>query len=577
MGKYISPETIEKILERVDIVEIISDYLPLRKRGKNFVTLCPFHPEKKPSFNVSRERQIFHCFGCGKGGDVFTFLMEWEKISYPEAVKTLGERVGVPVSWEESHKVSLKERLYQINQKIAEFFHRKLKEKKEVLDYLRKRKINSESIEKFKLGYAPSVGETFSFLRKEKFSGKDLETLGLLREGLPYFQKRLIFPIFNPQGKVLGFGGRTLDETLPKYLNSSQSPLFEKGSILYGIHLSRQEILRKREVILVEGYTDLLLLYQEGIKNVVASLGTSLTQNQARILKRHSDRVLIAYDADSAGTAATLRGIDLLLEKELEVKIIPLPPNSDPAEIVTREGRDAFLHLKEKAMQYFDFRLEGEIKKYPHPGGREKLEIIKNLHPTFLKVPSFLEQNEFIRKIGKRLGLEETLVRKELGRLKKKKTPSPSPTFLGKRKEEDFEKMLLHFILTRGEEVLQVVREKWNADKFSHPQIREVVRVLLSSPQPVSPSSLISLVGEECAPLVSSCLLSPDPFPLNDPQKEVLELIKKLEKLRKKNQGREILERIKRVEKEGEREEAKKYLEDFLSLKKKLERGEFYG
>ncbi|MEA3485416.1 MAG: DNA primase, partial [Candidatus Aerophobetes bacterium] len=279
MGGYISDEIINKISEQADIVQIISEYLPLKKAGKNYKALCPFHEERTPSFMVSGEKQLFHCFGCGVGGNVFTFLMKWEKISFPEAVKILGEKLGISVSIDEEKKGGIpREKFYQINESVVNFFQRELRENKAAQDYLKGRGFTEETLDTWKLGYAPHSRVFLSFCKEKGFSFESLKDLGLLsqREGdwYAYFRDRIIFPIFTPQGKVCGFGGRVLGDGLPKYLNSPQSPLFDKGRILYGLNFSKEAIGKEKAAVLVEGYTDAVTLYQGGMRNVVASLGT---------------------------------------------------------------------------------------------------------------------------------------------------------------------------------------------------------------------------------------------------------------------------------------------------------------
>jgi len=300
MAGYISDEIINKISEQTDIVEVISEYLPLKKAGKNYKALCPFHEERTPSFIVSPEKQLFHCFGCGVGGNVFTFLMKWEKISFPEAVRMLGEKLGIPISVEEEKGEVSKEEFYQINESVANFFQGELRKNKVAQDYLKRRGFSEKTLDTWKVGYAPASRVFLSFCKKKGISLERLRDLGLLSLGkedwYAYFRERIVFPIFTPQGRICGFGGRVLDSSSPKYLNSPQSPVFDKGRVLYGLNFSKEAIGKEKAVVLVEGYTDAITLYQGGIRNVVASLGTSLTVSQARLIKRYADEVFIAYD-----------------------------------------------------------------------------------------------------------------------------------------------------------------------------------------------------------------------------------------------------------------------------------------
>ncbi len=333
-----SSDLLEEIRNHCDIVNIISEYVHLKPAGKGFRGLCPFHEEKTPSFMVSPEKQLFHCFGCGEGGNVYNFIMKYEKVSFFEAVKMLAKKSGVSLPANEEKENILyrkKERLSKLNNLVANYYREGLfrtPQGEKILNYLKKRGINDSTIEKYKLGYASAGWDVLTdFLNKKGYSYEDLIKVGLIKKSktegkfLDYFRNRIIFPIFDLQGRIIGFGGRVLDDSLPKYINSPETLIYNKGSNLYSLNFAKEDIRKNNSAIIVEGYTDVLITQQYGFNNVVASLGTALTIKQIELIKRFTDTVLIAYDADSAGNMATLRSLDLLVKSGLEVKVIDLP------------------------------------------------------------------------------------------------------------------------------------------------------------------------------------------------------------------------------------------------------------
>jgi len=578
MSTYISDGIIEKISERADIVEVISEYIPLKKAGKNYKALCPFHEERTPSFIVSPEKQLFHCFGCGVGGNVFSFIMKWEKVSFPEAVKMLGEKVGISVdtsSGEENGGISRRE-FYQINETVLCFFKRCLKENKRARDYLKIRGMKEEVQSLFKIGYAPLSADFIEFCKEEKLSFENLEKIGLLlpsQKGkgyYAYFRERVIFPIFTPEGKVCGFGGRVLDDRhSPKYLNSPQSSVFDKGRNLYGLNFAKEFIKREKSVILVEGYTDLIFLYQAGIGNVVASLGTSLTPPQVRLIKRWTNKVFVTYDQDKAGISATLRGIDLLLEADLEIRIVDLPEGMDPAEVIEKKGKDFFIEKLREAKEYFDWRINLEICRKPSLTVDDKIEIVNSLFDTLIKVKSLIKIKELISGMARWLDLNESLLEMEFEKFKGKEKVTIPPEFLKKQEARiETEKMLLQLMLN-DEEILKIVKEKWNIEDFVNSSYRKIAEeaIFLAEKKELSISGLInSLKDEKLSSVVSSLYLENIPLENSVREQAVLDYIKFLQKKKDGIEREEVLKKAVESEKCGDEESAKKWWMKYNSL-----------
>ena len=362
----IPDELIDTIREQADIVDLVSDFVTLKKSGKNYQGLCPFHNEKTPSFSVNPERQIFHCFGCGKGGNVFKFLMEHEKVTFVEAVHHIANRlhITIPETARDREVSSEAENLARVTQFAAKFFHEQLlscHETAPVRQYVVQRGLTNTTVHTFMLGYAPDSWDTLlNAARKKDISPDWMEKAGLAKtNGDRYydaFRNRLMFPIFSPSGRVVGFGGRALsDEDQPKYLNSPESPIYHKSSVAYGLYQTRDAIRRDGRVIIVEGYMDLISLYQNGIETVAATCGTALTSDHARLLARYAQQAFLAYDADEAGARAAVRGLEPLVESGLWTRIVQFPKGDDPDTYVKAHGTDGFMAQVKQASSIADF------------------------------------------------------------------------------------------------------------------------------------------------------------------------------------------------------------------------------
>jgi len=430
----IPQEKIAQIRDATDIIDLISAYTTLRKRGKNYVGLCPFHSEKTPSFTVSPEKQVYHCFGCGAGGNLFTFVMEHEKVSFAEAVRYLAERVGIslPAPSPEAEAAATEvEGLYNILRLSARFFYDNLMntpEGKFALDYLHHRGFSDETIRKFGLGYAPRGWESLvQFARSEGMKLEDLEKAGLVRKREDgsyhdYFRGRAMFPIFSTSGRVIGFGARKLyeDDQLAKYINSPETSVYNKGRVLYGLFQAKNAIIDQDVAILVEGYVDAISVFQAGIRNVVSSSGTALTEDQIRLVGRYAKNIILVYDADSAGSQAMMRGLDLVIEGGLDVRIAELPPGHDPDSYVMKFGGDEFRQLLERAVSFIDFKAHTFQRqgKFESPEGQA--EALRSIVQTIAKMKDELKQNFYIKEVAERYKIYESILYRELEKWKPK-------------------------------------------------------------------------------------------------------------------------------------------------------------
>lgn len=431
----IPQELLQEIEQRIDIVEFISGYIPLKKRGSNYMACCPFHREKTPSFSVSPSRQIFHCFGCGKGGGIIKFMMEYEKLEFMEAVESLAKRAGVelPKTQYSSGSGTKTSSYYEVNAKACEFYHKQLFTHKEALQYLHDRNIDTSTIEKFKLGFAPiGPAALVDTLRRENVPLKTLDTVRLLypaRDGgyIDLFRNRLMIPIFDAKANVIGFGARTLkDKETPKYINSPETPLYSKRSVLYGLNFAKESIIKEDYVIIVEGYFDMMTLFTQGMRNTVASSGTAFTEEQIRLLRRYTHHVVLVYDADEAGILANLRGVDLLLEHDMDVKVIALPAGFDPDSFVRTHGAAAFSKLVEQADSFFDYKLKVVRQQYGGKSPQERSKILHEMLTTCKRINNQLLQAEYIKILAERFSMKEELLRQYLDDLENHGTETVS-------------------------------------------------------------------------------------------------------------------------------------------------------
>ncbi len=426
----ISESKIEEIRNSISIVDVISEYVQLRKRGKNFVGLCPFHNEKTPSFTVTEEKQIFHCFGCHTGGNVFKFLMEYKKISFIEAVQEIAEQQGIEISYDDegySEKQSEQEILYDINTEAARYFLNNLlndQEGEAAREYFKNRNLKIQTIRAFGLGYTINGYENLvNFLKEKSIDLERALQLGLIgqyKDGRIYdkLPGRIIFPIFSPNGRVVAFAGRKLreEDTGGKYINSPESLIYVKGRILYGLSHAKDDIRKLDKAIIVEGYMDLISLYQAGIKNVVAVSGTALTDDQAQLLSRYTKNVVLLFDADAAGIKASMRSIEILLKRNFDVKISTLPKDEDPDSYVNKFGREAFEEIIKRAENFLEYQTSYYESQEMFDDPTKMAEAIRELVKPIALVDDELKRSLLIRNISRKFNLREKLLESELSK-----------------------------------------------------------------------------------------------------------------------------------------------------------------
>lgn len=426
---------IQRIKDSLPIEQVIGAYVPLKKKGRSFWACCPFHQEKTPSFSVSPDKGFYHCFGCNESGDIVSFVEKMDNITFPEAIEKLAEiaRIEIPqkeMTYEEKKKAELSKQIYDVTELASIYFHNCLTKTdigKEGYEYFLKRHLSDEIIKKFKLGFAPPEWHRLysDFTSKKKISPEILQIAGLVgyKNGKHYdiFRNRCMFPILNLKGKTVAFGGRVMDDSLPKYLNSPESVIFNKRRLLFALYQALPEIREKRQAIMVEGYMDAISLHAHGITNVVASLGTAFTIEQARLLKRYADELIFNYDMDAAGQNATKRALEIAGNVGLKLRVVRLGDGKDPDEFINAHGREAYLESVAQAQPATDYLFSAALKRYDSNTLEGQQKILADMFDVLLAKGNSFYFNSFIVKMARRMQMDEGLIRSEALRYARKK------------------------------------------------------------------------------------------------------------------------------------------------------------
>lgn len=521
---------VEEIKTNTDIVDLISGYVQLRKRGRNFIGLCPFHNEKTPSFTVSPDKQIYHCFGCHAGGNVYRFLMEYKNISFVESVQELAENLGIKLEENAAPNMEEKsefEELYEINVIAAKFFSDNLLKnpKGEIArNYFKNRKIKEQSNKTFGLGFAlPEWDMLLNHLKEKKVNLSQAKDIGLIdaRDNGNYYDKyrgRTMFPIFSPNGRVIGFGGRVMnpEEKTAKYINSPESKIYSKRKTLYGLYHSKEEIRRLDKAVLVEGYMDVISLFQNGVKNVVASSGTALTEEQVLLLSRFTKNIVVNFDSDIAGQKAATRSIEVLLKNGFDVKLITLPNGEDPDSYINNFGLEEFNKQVLDAKEFLEFQTEQFYSSGAFNDSKKSADAIRELVKYVALIDDELKRNILVKSISKKFNLREKLIEKELDNVlelneKKeskneirieKKNAANSSLITGETKTSSsfqFEKELTKLMLEGNEEIIESILDYIHPNDFKNKTFNEIALAIEISYHKgnISTSSIIESINDE--------------------------------------------------------------------------------
>lgn len=493
-------EAKEEVRKAADIVELIGQYVQLKKAGQNYVGLCPFHSERSPSFTVNQNKQIYHCFGCGRGGDVFSFWMEYHNLSFPQSLEDLAERYNITLPQRrdvaaERKKAELKEQLFRINELACTYFHEVLLKSakgKPGRDYFSRRHISQETIKSFKLGYTLNRWDGLTnYMSSKGCSLERVAQAGLIvgkKDGTYYdrFRNRILFPIFDLNLHIIGFGGRVLDDTLPKYINTPETPIYHKGACLYGLDSAYKDIREKGLAILVEGYMDVLALRQHGISNVVATLGTALTGDQVRRLKGYTRDLVVLFDPDDAGRVAALKSFPLCLNEGVTARVLVLPQGQDPDSYIHARGPDAFMELLEGAIPIFDFYLSQALAHMDR-GVDGKIKVLNEALPIFLELDQGATRFLYVKQFSENTGIDEGIVWEELRRWVKGQGKGGRPSLKAQDPARDprkygsdiqFLNLLVHYPKT-----IDIFRDQEWELIVSDPHIVNIIKILMERVQ----------------------------------------------------------------------------------------------
>lgn len=589
----ISDEIIEKIKDENDIVGVISETVKLKRSGRYLIGLCPFHHEKTPSFTVTPDKQIYKCFGCGEAGNVINFVMKTRNLSYFEALELLAERanIDINVNSEGVQKAKdLNEKLYKMNVEAARYFFSQLRHSQKAYKYLSGRGITEQTINRFGLGFAPEGwNNLINYLRKKGYSELDMLSAGLISKSekkqnsfYDRFRNRVIFPVFDNRGRVIGFGGRVLDDSKPKYLNSPETNIFKKGMNLYAINFAIKN-LKERQLIIVEGYMDCISLHQHGITNVVASLGTALTQNQAKLLKKYADKIIISYDADFAGQTATLRGLEILRNEGFDVRVIKVPKGKDPDEFIRSNGKEAFLKLIEEAMPLINYRIKraGDGVEFNNP--EMLISYAKNI-ASILAELNPVEKDIYIKQISEETGIKEQalfdLLRGEI----QKNVNSSSEMYI----QDEFgqklylepayikaERNLLKMMLLR-EEAYEYINEFFTEEDFilkSHKKIFNLITECINKTD-IEKYKYIEIKCDDIESSKEWIKIQEIILECEDEnyKKLIIDYIKEIKKFKLEETKKIVMNKIKKYEAEGNLEESLKLAGELVKIQHEIGR-----
>ena len=459
MVRY-SEELIEEIRNSNDIVDVISQYVILKRSGRNFFGLCPFHKEKSPSFSVSPDKQIFHCFGCGVGGNVIHFVSKIESLDFRETLELLANRANIPLptldnSYQDNKRAILKSKVYEINEITAKFYHENLYRptSKEAQEYIKKRKLDNKTLKSFLIGYSGNFDELYRLLKQKGYTEEEILASSLVNRNengrfIDRFRRRLMIPIQDATGKFIAFGGRVLDDSKPKYINSPENIVYSKGRNLFGLNIAKKGDTKK--IIIVEGYMDAISLYQRGITNVVASLGTALTEQQGRLLRKHSEQVIIGYDADGAGQAATLRGMEILQNMGCDIRVLQIYGAKDPDEFIIKYGHEILKKCVESAISLVEFKVKILKQNLNIDNVNDKIKFLNEIAKILSKVDNNIEKEVYIDKISSEYGISKEAIYGEVNKLiyskssdKKVLERAPIKSYIKKQETEKVEESIL--------------------------------------------------------------------------------------------------------------------------------------
>ena len=571
-----SDELIEEVRQSNDVVDIISQYVHLTRKGRNYFGLCPFHNEKSPSFSVSPDRQIFHCFGCGVGGNVYTFLMKIEGITFKESLEQLAERANIQLPTLQSNadtaKEELKAKVYKVNEFAAEFYHQNLYKPtaKIAQEYVKQRKMNRETLESYRIGFSGKFDELYKALKAQGFGEQEILESGLVNKNdngtyIDRYRNRLMFPICDVRGKVIAFGGRVLDDSKPKYINSPENIVYSKGRHLFGLNVAKKDSTKK--IIIVEGYMDVISLHQRGITNVVGALGTALTEQQGWLLRKTTEQVVLGFDADGAGQTAVARSMEILQKMGCDMRVLQIEGAKDPDEFIVKFGEGRFKLAVDNAISLVEFKVKNLKKELNLENTGDKIKFLNEIAKILSKVENTMEREIYIEKIAKGYNISKEALFAEINKLiyagtKGEKVLQSKKVEVRQVKQEEKneidedlkrrENTIIALLLDANTNVFQKIKERIKPEDFKD-EINQKIAIQLYAElekQDSNINRLLDSFDEETQNHITMVMATD--YEIEDTEKAVDDILQKYERERLDYRKREILKQLD-LEKDGEK------------------------
>lgn len=588
MARY-SDEIIDDVRQSNDIVDVISQYVRLKRSGRNYFGLCPFHNEKSPSFSVSPEKQIFHCFGCGVGGNVYTFLTKIEGINFIEAIQLLAERANIQLPTLEnnidSQKEALKAKVYKVNEFTAQYYHENLykPESKIAQEYIKKRKLSNETLKLFQIGFSGKFDELYKELKRQGFEDREILESGLVNKNekgqyIDRYRNRLMFPICDARGRVIAFGGRVLDDSKPKYINSPENIVYSKGKHLYGLNVAKKYDIKKR-LLIVEGYMDVVSLHQREIHNVVASLGTALTQQQGYLLRNNTEQIILSYDSDEAGQTAKIRAMEILQNMVCDIRILQIEGAKDPDEYVIEYGNARFQNLVDKAISVIEFKVKILRQSLNLESTNDKIKFLNEIAKLISKINNNMEKEVYIEKIAKEYNVSKEAIYAEVNKLtyreskdekilnkskpvikhiEKKETGNVSEAT--KRRENT----VLAILLSGDKNIYEIIKQNITSKDFKYEIDKKIARKLYEEFENGNSNinSIIDNLSEEEQNHIT--MIMAEDYEIDDVEKAIDDIIQSYEKDKLNERKLEILELLENPNQDEQKKELEKELNDII-------------
>ena len=566
MVRY-SEELIEEIKNSNDIVDVVSQYVTLKRSGRNFFGLCPFHKEKSPSFSVSPDKQIFHCFGCGVGGNVIHFVSKIENIDFRETIELLANRANITLptldnSYQDNKRAILKSKVYKINEIAAKFYHENLYKptSKEAQNYIKKRRLDNRTLKSFLIGYSGTFDELYRVLKSNGFTEEEILASSLVNKAengrfIDRFRRRLMIPIQDTTGRFIAFGGRVLDNSKPKYINSPENIVYSKGRNLFGLNIAKKGDTKK--LIIVEGYMDAISLYQRGITNVVASLGTALTEQQGRLLRKNSEQVIIGYDADGAGQAATLRGLEILQNMGCDIRVLQIYGAKDPDEFVIKYGPERFQKCVDNAISLVEFKVKILKQNLNIENVNDKIKFLNEVAKILAKVDNNMEKEIYIDKISKEYDISKEAIYGEVNKLIYNKTSEKKvlerplvKAYINNKQAEKIdeavikrEKMVIYILVNYPEESYKAIKDEITVDDIKSEINKKIIYKIYEQYAKGNINNIIDLFEEEDVVNYLSGIMADD-FGISDINKCIEDLLNTYNKEKLTNTRNSIIKQL---------------------------------